>query len=180
MAHEVEIAWAAGLFEGEGSITIQRSGDRGRLRVRFTLAMTDEDVVRRFQCILGCGSVYGPKMKKGATKPQWTYYVGRPEQIQRIAGLFRPYLGERRLAKLDECLSAYSAQPPRGNWQREKTHCPRGHEYTEENTVRYPSQYARRCKTCEREQGKRALLTITPNGTPEKASPPLGPTEPNQ
>ncbi len=35
-----------------------------------------------------------------------------------------------------------------------KTHCPRGHEYTPENTYRYPS--GRECKTCKKEAGKRA------------------------
>ena len=158
MAHEVEHAWAAGLFEGEGSVTTQPSGTRGRLRVRFSLATTDEDVILRFQRVLGCGTVRGPFMKKGALKPQWSYYAGRAEHVQHIAAILRPYLGSRRSAKLEECLAAYAAQPPRGNGQREKTHCPKGHPYTDANTVRYLSQpRSRRCKMCEREQGKRGV-----------------------
>lgn len=35
--------------------------------------------------------------------------------------------------------------------QRAKTHCPRGHEYTEENTLVYPSDGRRRCRTCRRD-----------------------------
>ena len=35
--------------------------------------------------------------------------------------------------------------------QRAKTHCPRGHEYTEENTLMYPSEGRRRCRTCRRD-----------------------------
>jgi len=34
--------------------------------------------------------------------------------------------------------------------QRAKTHCPHGHEYTEENTIVYPSDGRRRCRTCRR------------------------------
>lgn len=32
--------------------------------------------------------------------------------------------------------------------QRAKTHCPHGHEYTEENTIVYPSDGRRRCRAC--------------------------------
>lgn len=36
---------------------------------------------------------------------------------------------------------------------REKTHCPRGHEYTPENTYRLPSRpSARYCRACHRER----------------------------
>lgn len=34
--------------------------------------------------------------------------------------------------------------------QRAKTHCPKGHEYTEENTLVYPSDGLRGCRTCRR------------------------------
>jgi hypothetical protein len=35
-----------------------------------------------------------------------------------------------------------------GGHQRAKTHCPTGHPYTPENTVVYPSEGRRRCRTC--------------------------------
>lgn len=35
-----------------------------------------------------------------------------------------------------------------GGRQRAKTHCPHGHEYTLENTIVYPSDGRRRCRTC--------------------------------
>jgi hypothetical protein len=39
----------------------------------------------------------------------------------------------------------------RGVHNREKTHCPAGHEYTEDNVYRFVSRggyLSRRCKTC--------------------------------
>jgi hypothetical protein len=50
VASAEEIAWAAGLFEGEGSIT--RFGRPGKFDLRVSLNMTDEDVVRRFDAIV--------------------------------------------------------------------------------------------------------------------------------
>lgn len=50
-------------------------------------------------------------------------------------------------------------------WQRQKTHCPQGHQYDEENTYVLPSRpTARYCKACNNERGRamraerRALL----------------------
>jgi len=45
------------------------------------------------------------------------------------------------------------ATPPKHN--RSKTHCPQGHPYDEENTLRIPSRpNARYCLTCNREQSR--------------------------
>ncbi|NMF29576.1 hypothetical protein [Cellulosimicrobium aquatile] len=38
--------------------------------------------------------------------------------------------------------------------QRAKTHCPHGHEYTPENTIVFPSDGRRRCRSC-RNPGRR-------------------------
>ena len=66
-----ELAWAAGLFEGEGSI----SASSGRLDVR--VKMTDEPVVRRFAEVMDCGTVYGPynyEYRDGSKrKPHWVW-----------------------------------------------------------------------------------------------------------
>lgn len=37
------------------------------------------------------------------------------------------------------------------NWQRRKTHCPRGHEYSRENTYVNPKG-SRECRTCRKER----------------------------
>lgn len=147
----LDAAWAAGLFEGEGSITVQRQRSTARIGIRFTMSMTDLDVMQRFCAIVGCGSLTGPTWHSGSTKPQWRFYAGTPD-FARLAWMFRPFLGERRRQALKDALRAYRTQPARRNHQREKTHCPHGHEYTAANTFRYPNHPARRCLTCERER----------------------------
>jgi hypothetical protein len=49
-----ETVWAAGLYEGEGCVTLCR----GRLRLQ--LKMVTRASVERFQAALGVGKVYGP------------------------------------------------------------------------------------------------------------------------
>lgn len=41
-----------------------------------------------------------------------------------------------------------------GLYQSQKTHCSRGHEYTEENTYRPPNKNERCCRTCQREHSR--------------------------
>lgn len=57
-----ELAWAAGLFDGEGTATV--CGGRGRL----ALKMVDEEPVRRFHAAVGRGKVYGPYRNDAATR----------------------------------------------------------------------------------------------------------------
>ena len=49
----------------------------------------------------------------------------------------------------------YDAVEHGTHYQARKTHCPAGHEYTEENTYVFPNG-ARHCKTCRRESGRRS------------------------
>jgi hypothetical protein len=54
VTREEEIAWAAGLFEGEGTFT----WDYGRAQLR--VKMTDLDVLEKLLDIWSVGKVYGP------------------------------------------------------------------------------------------------------------------------
>ena len=91
-----EIAWAAGLFEGEGSIT--QNG--GRLFIR--LKMTDEDVVLRFAEIARYGEVYGPynhQLRDGyVRKPYWVWLAPEYDALEVLEMLW-PWLSERRRAQ---------------------------------------------------------------------------------
>jgi hypothetical protein len=43
----------------------------------------------------------------------------------------------------------------RGNPWKGRTHCEHGHEYTPENTMLRVDSSGRRCRECQREQGRR-------------------------
>jgi len=43
-----------------------------------------------------------------------------------------------------------------GKWQREKTHCPQGHPYSEENTYVIPATGHRQCRECNRARGRKS------------------------
>jgi hypothetical protein len=54
MSEELDIAWAAGLFEGEGTI-VDSTGS-----VQLRVKMTDLDVLEKLFDVFGVGGIYGP------------------------------------------------------------------------------------------------------------------------
>lgn len=102
MHDDREIAWAAGLFEGEGCFTVSLSqGKYASPRVK--LRSTDEDVVRRFHSIMGLGAVREEPYfsRKSGYKTQWEWYA-RSSEVIRAIDLLLPWMGERRTQRAKE------------------------------------------------------------------------------
>lgn len=101
MTTKAEIAWAAGLFEGEGSICTsptKRSATR-----RIVLSSTDKDVLERFGAVVEAGKLYGPHKQRGkGYKPIYTWSISDYKEVQRIAEAFLPWLGKRRTEAVEQ------------------------------------------------------------------------------
>jgi hypothetical protein len=96
-------AWAAGLFEGEGSFSMDR-GRKGYTGLHATLASTDEDVVRTFHRIVAVGTVTGPHSRaKAHWKPLWRWET-KGVNVERVYHLLEPWLHSRRRARFAELL----------------------------------------------------------------------------
>jgi hypothetical protein len=153
------IAWAAGLFEGEGCIHVIESD--GCMYARLSLTTTDRDVLDRFQSVIVAGTVKAnPPPKQVQWKQSYRWYLSRTAEIERVLHRFMPYLGKRRSSKAQEALEVCSHVTPRS-----ETHCHRGHEYTEANTMVEPNTGYRRCRICRRNKGRvaaRRRLGIPP------------------
>jgi hypothetical protein len=67
-----EIYWQAGMFEGEGSIRINKPTKRNFAVLLVDLANTDESIVRRFQSYWG-GSVLYHTQNNPNSKPYWRW-----------------------------------------------------------------------------------------------------------
>ena len=106
----IDLAWAVGLFEGEGWITTANC-DGGRMKRQMGLNMTDEDVMRRFVKVVGPTSknkdLYGPYHPASAAahhKDSWQWNQQRKSEVKRVLQLLLPLLGERRTARALEML----------------------------------------------------------------------------
>lgn len=82
----VDIAWVAGIIEGEGSIQT-RSNANG---LNVVVQMTDEDVIRRLRDVTSIGRVSGPyksstlRLDGELKKLRWFWLVGRKEEVARL------------------------------------------------------------------------------------------------
>jgi hypothetical protein len=90
-----EIAWAAGLFEGEGCMTV--SGGQPMMR----LNSTDEDTPQRFCEIVAAGKVYGPYRRPPPRKPVWIWVAYGIDAMLTVQ-LIGPWFGERRRRRAKE------------------------------------------------------------------------------
>ncbi len=97
----VDLAWLAGLVEGEGSFYLHNRKDYPS--VLFQISMSDEDVIRRAQKVLGgIGSISIKKPGPRSVKPQWQWRVMAQAEVAWVMDLLYPFMGLRRAAKIDE------------------------------------------------------------------------------
>lgn len=114
--NEAEIAWAAGLFEGEGCVSVFPTGS-GRSGVHLILQSTDHDVLERFQEVVGVGTIYMVNSDRPSRKPSnkqvWRWCVSRAPDSLAVLLAFRPWLGARRGARADEAIEVARSIRPR-------------------------------------------------------------------
>jgi hypothetical protein len=109
-----ELAWAGGLFEGEGSFTVS-ARNRGEVRVLHPVAqlsMVDQSPLLRFAAAVGMGAVYGPYAHKGHihNRPLYAWSVFGFERTQALIAYLWPFLSERRRLRAAEVLSLYGTE----------------------------------------------------------------------
>lgn len=106
---EIDVAWAAGLFEGEGSIFVSRRKKTGYRQLVIAMSMTDQDVVERFAEITGGRVLQMPPYGLGK-KDQYRVTFHGPEAV-RVLNAFHPWFGERRANKAKECIAEWENRP---------------------------------------------------------------------
>ena len=114
------LAWLAGIFEGEGSLSWTkaapvRSDGRhpGGQTLVFSIGMTDQDVLLTVREIAGLGTLYGPYgPTPPANKPHWTYRAsGRSAYALSIA--LWPWLHDRRKANAAVTIRSWLKSHPK-------------------------------------------------------------------
>lgn len=100
-----DIAWAAGLFEGEGSAVCYNLPNRkDSIRVSVVLPSTDKDVVEKFHKIFNVGSVNGPYKPSNGVKDRYVFEVQNQRGCIFVLGQIYPYLCERRKQQADNLI----------------------------------------------------------------------------
>lgn len=96
----VQIAWVAGIYEGEGTLILTPGG-----QWQLSIKMADEDIIRRLHLHTGIGHVNALGAEQAHWKPQWRWTVTRKQDLAGLLWMIRPYLGQRRGQRADEFLN---------------------------------------------------------------------------
>lgn len=147
-----EVAWAGGLFEGEGCFTC----DKHNRSLSARISMTDEDPVRRvYHALGGMGYIISAQRVKNTRKLVWTWGCAGYEKFQAVVAMLWPWLGERRRKRAAELLGLTRTQAVAHG---SKTFCKWGHRFAGKNLLltmrRGRVKPVRECRTCIRNRAK--------------------------
>jgi hypothetical protein len=126
-----DIAWVAGVFEGEGTIRIRKGNYGAQVSVR----MDDQDVIERIRLIMGFGHVYELEEHRanGRVVIQYNYQLGSADDVIAFLTAVLPWLGARRKEKAEQAIA--SARLIGNNY---------AHPWTPERHARYAATMARK------------------------------------
>lgn len=105
MANE-QIAWLAGLLEGDGSFELSKNGRNVDERIpRIRLQMLDKDIVERV-ANMWSGTVTSGLTPKG-DKIIYKTTMARRAVLEDLLPKLLPYMGERRTLMINKMLAHY-------------------------------------------------------------------------
>jgi hypothetical protein len=143
-----QLAWAAGLFDGEGSI-YNHEKEPTRAAIKLHVGQKDRRVLDRFLVAVGIGKVYGPH-KTGTHCEMYGYLVNSHEDVQAVIAMLWSWLGPVKRAQASTAfLLAAKARALKAESLR---FCAHGHEFTAQNTRVYEwhGKRSRFCRMCGR------------------------------
>lgn len=111
MSTYIDLAWCAGLYEGEGSVTYKRSKTRRSSSLRAAILSTDQDVMEMMVRRSGTGSVSGPAGPYGVSKkPHWLWSVHGDAAVEFLRAIL-PWLGSRRVDQIQSRIALWEDRP---------------------------------------------------------------------
>jgi hypothetical protein len=96
--NELDCAWAAGFFDGDGHIGVTRQKKHGReVRwVRMAVGQSDVRPLERLRSIFG-GKIIPVGPNALSVKPRWMWYLSRRADIEAAMAAMVPYLSAPKL-----------------------------------------------------------------------------------
>ena len=141
---DVEVAWVAGLLEGEGSFGFCGATTKPNAQLRITCAMTDEDTIQKLMNTVGGGN-YNREGRRDPrrierSKPLYVWSMSKRLESTELLRLIRPHMSNRRGVRIDELLQYAETHPLR--YKGVEGRVPHG-------TVNRYKHYQCRCDSCK-------------------------------
>ena len=114
---QTEIAWAAGIFDGEGSIFVSKAtrpvkrGGRVSYQLVACVTMTHKETLERLASIFGNKVLLQGRRSKVWWKAAYAWRLGNPEDIRSFLTAIRPY-SITKAVEIDLALEALVSWEP--------------------------------------------------------------------
>lgn len=108
MINREEIAWLAGLIEGEGCFSLRK--DKGVNYLTFSISMTDKDVIESAASVFPVGTLGLSHIKQNAKLGKPPLHIWRVQSQKEVYALMiaiYPWLGESRKSKIRELITEH-------------------------------------------------------------------------
>lgn len=113
--NQLELSWAAGFYDGEGTIwykkpvrTGERSSRGGRGQLRISIQQTDPEVLERFRDAVHVGRVTGPWVRKTPTaSPFWQYEAHRFSEVMAVVGFLWRFLSSAKRDQFERTIARH-------------------------------------------------------------------------
>jgi len=136
----VDIAWAAGFIEGEGSFTAHAAA------ITISAVQVELGPLLRLRDLF-CGSIRQYQNRSPGRHQPYNKWALHGSPAVAVAFTLFPFMSAKRRQQIHRMVAMWKGRPGRNNSL--KTHCPRGHEYIESNLYR-DRKGSRLCKQCYR------------------------------
>lgn len=107
-----ELAWAAGFFDAEGSISMSASGPPSLEVPQADVDGGPSSSLLRFRAALGRGRISGPRLVPSSWSrlPQYRWQAGSFEDVQFVTGTLWRWLGLEKRSDLRDALIGYTEE----------------------------------------------------------------------
>jgi hypothetical protein len=103
-----DLAWAAGLFDGEGSVGAFMNNRPGSYCTcpRASISQKNIEVLDKFKQTVGLGKIYNFKARK-TSSAGFLYVLQGIEGVQALTAMLWPWLGSLKKAQFKKSLLSY-------------------------------------------------------------------------
>lgn len=107
---EVDYAWCAGLFDGEGTTSVLKAQRDRYAYVRMSVSQKQPEVLERFLAIIKLGKIY-----KSKTREIFSLDIYKQEDVVSVLNILWPYLSE---VKKQQALNAFERMDTHNDYRR--------------------------------------------------------------
>lgn len=151
----MELAWAAGFFDGEGSARCTQTTEGRRLDI--SIGQIHREPLERFhQAVGGIGVVCGPYIKGSSRQPMFFYKTYGWRDAKAVFALILPLVCSIKRDQIEAAIHLFDERPlKRQAPSRDGTYsiCQRGHVFDRDGVYVRPDG-GRECRPCRRQRQK--------------------------